>query len=48
VQTEATLSRWAMQEATTLAFHDIFLLTAAVVLFTTLPVLWLRQRCVAS
>jgi len=48
VQTEAMLSRWAMQEATTLAYHDIFLVTATVVLLTALPVLWLRQRRGAS
>jgi EmrB/QacA subfamily drug resistance transporter len=47
VQTEAMLSRWVVQEATTLAYHDIFLLTSAVVLLTAMPVLWLRQRRVA-
>jgi MFS family permease len=44
VQTEATLSRWLMQEATMLAYHDVFRLTAMVVLLTIIPVLWLRQR----
>lgn len=44
VQTEATLSRWLVQEATTLAYHDMFLLSAAMVLLTAVPVLWLRQR----
>jgi DHA2 family multidrug resistance protein len=44
VQTEAMLNRWLGQEATMLAYHDIFLLTAAVVLLTAVPVLWLRQR----
>jgi EmrB/QacA subfamily drug resistance transporter len=48
VQTEATLSRWVVQEATTLAYHDIFLLTAAIMLLTAVPALWLRQRRVAS
>ena len=48
VQTEATVSRWVVQEATTMAYHDLFYLTAAVVLLTTVPVLWLRQRHVAS
>jgi EmrB/QacA subfamily drug resistance transporter len=43
-QTEAMDNRWMMQEATTLAYHDIFLLTAMVVLLTAVPVLWLRQR----
>jgi EmrB/QacA subfamily drug resistance transporter len=36
--------RWLAQEATTHASHDIFLITAVVVLFTAIPVLWLRQR----
>ncbi|MGE3537008.1 MAG: DHA2 family efflux MFS transporter permease subunit [Candidatus Tectimicrobiota bacterium] len=44
VQTEAMLNRWLVQEATALAYNDIFLLTAAVVLLTALPVLWLRQK----
>ncbi len=44
VQTEATLNRWLGQEATTLAYHDMFLLTAAGVLLTAVPALWLRQR----
>jgi DHA2 family multidrug resistance protein len=44
VQTEAMLNRWLVQEATTLAYHDMFLLTAVLVLLTAVPVLWLRQR----
>jgi EmrB/QacA subfamily drug resistance transporter len=48
VQTEATLSRWLVQEATALAYHDMFLLTAAMVLLTAIPVLWLRQRRVTT
>ncbi len=44
VQTEATLSRWLVQEATTLAYHDMFLLSGALVLPTAVPVLWLHQR----
>jgi hypothetical protein len=48
VQTEATLSRWLVQEATTLAYHDMFLLTAVLVLLTAIPVLWLRQRRVTT
>jgi EmrB/QacA subfamily drug resistance transporter len=36
------------QGATTLAYHDMFLLTAALVCLTALPVLWLRQRRVVS
>jgi EmrB/QacA subfamily drug resistance transporter len=48
VQTEATLNRWLVQEATTLAYHDIFLLTAVLTVLTAVPVLWLRQRRGAS
>ena len=44
VQVEATFSRWLVQEATTLAYHDMFLLMAAMVLLTAVPVLWLRQQ----
>ena len=43
VQTEATLSRWLEQEATLLAYHDVFAITI-IVLLTAVPVLWLRQR----
>ena len=35
-------SRWAVQEATTLAYHDMFLLMAAMLLLTAVPVLRLR------
>jgi hypothetical protein len=48
IQTEATVSRWVVQEATIMAYHDIFYLTAAIVLLTAVPVLWLRQRRVVS
>ncbi len=44
VQTEAMLNRWLVQEATALAYNDIFLLIAAIVLLTALPVVWLRQQ----
>jgi EmrB/QacA subfamily drug resistance transporter len=44
VQTEAMLNRWLMQEATAMAYNDMFLLTSAVVLLTAVPVLWLRQQ----
>jgi hypothetical protein len=44
VQLDATLNRWLVQEATTMAYHDMFLLTAAVVLLTAVPLLWLRHR----
>jgi DHA2 family multidrug resistance protein len=48
IQTEATLNRWLVQEATTLAYYDMFLFTAALVFLTAVPVLWLRQRRGAS
>jgi hypothetical protein len=48
VQTEATISRWSMQEATILAYHDIFFFTSVVVLLTVVPVLWLRQQRVPA
>jgi hypothetical protein len=43
-QTEAVFNRWLLQEATVTAYHDMFLRTAAVVLLTALPILWVRQR----
>jgi hypothetical protein len=48
MQTEATVSRWTMHEATMLAYQDIFLLASIIVLLTTVPVLWLRQRRAAA
>jgi hypothetical protein len=48
MQTEATISRWTMHEATMMAYHDIFLFASIVVLLTTVPVLWLRQRRTAA
>jgi EmrB/QacA subfamily drug resistance transporter len=48
LQTQATINRWVTQEATTLAYHDIFLLASLVVLLTAVPVLWLRQRRVSA
>jgi EmrB/QacA subfamily drug resistance transporter len=44
VQTEATISRWMMQEANLLAYHDVFFLVSIVVLLTAVPALWVRQR----
>ncbi len=44
VQIDATLNRWLVQEATAMAYHDMFLLMAAVVLLTAVPVLRLRHR----
>jgi hypothetical protein len=48
VQTEATITRWMTQEANMLAYQDIFFYASVVVLLTTLPVLWLRQRRAAA
>ncbi|MBM3224042.1 MAG: DHA2 family efflux MFS transporter permease subunit [Candidatus Tectomicrobia bacterium] len=44
IQIAAQLSRWLGQEASSLAYQDMFLLTSAVVLLTAIPVLWLRQQ----
>ena len=48
IQTEATVSRWVVQEGTILAYHDVFYIIAIVVLLTAVPVLWLRQRRTAT
>jgi MFS family permease len=48
VQTEATIGRWITQEATMLAYHDLFFFASVVVLLTSVPVLWLRQRRVTD
>ena len=48
VQTEATLSRWLEQEGALLGYHDVFSIMAIIVLFTAVPVLWLRQRRTAT
>jgi DHA2 family multidrug resistance protein len=44
MQTAALFNRWLVQEATSLAYHDMFLLISAIVLLTAIPVLWLRQQ----
>jgi EmrB/QacA subfamily drug resistance transporter len=44
VQTQTILNRWLVQEATITAYHDMFIRTAALVLLTAIPVLWVRQR----
>lgn len=44
VQTEAMFNRWLVQEGALMAYHDLFLLTAALMLLTIVPTLWLRQR----
>jgi hypothetical protein len=43
-QIDATFNRWLVQEASIIAYHDVFIMTAAVVLVTAIPVLWLRSR----
>jgi EmrB/QacA subfamily drug resistance transporter len=43
-QPDALFERWLTQEASLLAYHDMFAITAAMVLVTAIPVLWLRRR----
>jgi hypothetical protein len=40
--------RWLVSEATTLAYHNMLLLIAVMVLLTAIPVLWLRQPRVTA
>ena len=44
VQTAALFNRWLVQEGAIMAYHDLFLLTAAFMLVTGVLALWLRQR----
>src|SRR5262249_34823032 len=44
VPVEQLSEYWFKLYLTTLACHDMFLLTAVVVVLTAIPVLWLRQR----
>lgn len=44
VKIQATLNRWIVQEASTLAYHEMFITTAIIVLLAIAPVLWLRRR----
>ena len=41
---EQLSERWFTQQVTTLASHDMFLVTAVAVILTAIPVLWLRER----
>jgi hypothetical protein len=41
---QAVLSRWLAQEAATIAYHDMFILMAVIVLLAAIPVVWLRHR----
>jgi DHA2 family multidrug resistance protein len=43
VKINAVLNRWLAQEAATIAYHDVFVITATVVLLAALPILWLRS-----
>lgn len=43
-QISAILNRWLVQEAAITAYHDMFVITAALVLLTALPVVWLRSH----
>jgi hypothetical protein len=44
VKTQALLNRWLVQEASIVAYHEMFVLTAMVVVVAAVPVLWLRNR----
>ena len=41
---QAILNRWLAQEAAIIAYHDMFILMAIIVLLTAVPVIWLRHR----
>lgn len=43
-QTQAVFNRWLVQEAAALAYHDMFVITAVLVLLAAIPVIWLRRR----
>ncbi len=43
-KTQAVLNRWLVQEAAALAYHDMFVITAVLVLLAAIPVIWLRRR----
>ena len=47
-QTDVPFERWLIQEASLLAYHDMFAITAALVLVTAIPVLGLRHRRLAG
>ena len=44
VKTQAMLSRWLGQEASTIAYHDMFVITAVLVVLAAVPVIWLKSR----
>lgn len=41
---QVVLNRWLVQEAAIIAYHDMFILMAIIVLLAAAPVLWLRHR----
>ncbi|MCZ6872417.1 MAG: hypothetical protein O7G88_02635 [bacterium] len=45
---QVVLNRWLAQEASTLAYHDMFILMALIVLLAAIPVVWLRHRRVSA
>lgn len=44
VKTQAVLNRWLVQEASIVAYHEMFVYTAIIVVLAAVPVLWLRDR----
>jgi EmrB/QacA subfamily drug resistance transporter len=48
VETQAVLNRWLVQEASVMAYHDMFVYTAIVVVCAAIPVIWLRNRRVGA
>jgi hypothetical protein len=44
VKTQALLNRWLVQEASIVAYHELFVYTAIIVVLAAVPVLWLRNR----
>ena len=44
VKAQAMLSRWLGQEAATIAYHDMFVMTAVLVVLAAVPVIWLKSR----
>lgn len=41
---QALLDRWLVDQAAALSYQEMFLMTALIVLFAAVPVLWLRHR----
>ena len=48
MKTQAVLNRWLTQEASIVAYHEMFVYTAIIVVLAAAPVLWLRDRRSAS